>query len=250
MSGPVLQTQQIAYSYGSKRVLTSVDLCVQRGEVFGFLGRNGSGKTTTLKILLGILVPRQGQIDFLGQSVSRMTPALKQRIGYVSQAQHFYGWMTCKRLGSFVSGFYPDWSATEYSSLLDSLGISPKQRVRTLSGGTKMKLAVALALATQPEILILDEPTAGVDPIARREILDLLRHVAQTRGRTVLFSTHNIHEVEEIADTVGVLHQGELAYQGSVEGLLPHVRQQTGQPLPDANLEAAFVALVAGERLR
>ena len=249
MSDTVLRTHQLAYNYGFTQVLSSVDLCVPRGQVYGFLGRNGAGKTTTLKILLGILVPKFGQIEFLGQTVNRMRPALKQRIGYVSQSQHFYGWMSGRQLGAFVAGFYPQWSSSAYAELLDHLGIDPRQRVRTLSGGTKMKLAVAIALATQPEILILDEPTAGVDPIARREILDLLQHVATTQQRTVLFSTHNIHEVEQIADTVGVLHNGQLAYQGPVQGLLPHARQVTGRALNDANLEAAFVALVVGSGL-
>ncbi len=241
----VLRTESIQFSYGRRHVLHGVDLQVDRGQVYGFLGRNGAGKTTTLQILLGILIPRSGKIHFAGRSVGRTTPAMKQRIGYVSQHQHFYEWMSCHRLGRFVAGFYPQWDQAGFERRLVELKIESGQKVGTLSGGSKMKLAMALALATNPEILILDEPTAGVDPIARREILDLMRKSAAEEERTVLFSTHNIHEVGQIADVVGVLHGGELVYQGPVEAFVDHVRQSTGQELPGADLEAAFVALVA-----
>jgi len=227
-------------------VLYGVDLCVERGQVYGFLGRNGAGKTTTLQILLGILIPKSGQIHFAGRSVGRTTPTMKQRIGYVSQQQHFYEWMTCLRLGRFVAGFYPQWDQKGFEARLAALQIERKQRVGTLSGGSKMKLAMALALATQPEILILDEPTAGVDPVARREILNLMRKAVDEEGRTVLFSTHNIHEVGQIADVVGVLHEGALIYQGPVNAFVDFVREETEQALEDADLEQAFVGLVAG----
>ena len=227
-------------------MLYGVDLCVERGQVYGFLGRNGAGKTTTLQILLGILIPKSGQIHFAGRSVGRTTPTMKQRIGYVSQQQHFYEWMTCLRLGRFVAGFYPQWDQKGFEARLAALQIERKQRVGTLSGGSKMKLAMALALATQPEILILDEPTAGVDPVARREILNLMRKAVDEEGRTVLFSTHNIHEVGQIADVVGVLHEGALIYQGPVNAFVDFVREETEQALEDADLEQAFVGLVAG----
>ena len=145
----------------------------------------------------------------------------------------------------FVAGFYPRWDQAGFERWLDALHVDGRQRVGTLSGGTRMKLAMALALATRPDILILDEPTAGVDPIARAEILNLMRRSVGEEGQTVLFSTHNIHEVEEIADVVGVLHDGRLAYQGPLDAFVPHVRDTTGDPLPDANLESAFVRLVA-----
>lgn len=241
----VLKTHDIYFAYGRHKVLNGLDLVVPRGEVYGFLGRNGAGKTTTLQILLGILVPGSGTLDFGGKTVRRMSPSLKQRIGYVSQSQHFYEWMKVKRLASFVSGFYPMWSQKDFNRLIQDLSIDANQKVGTLSGGTKMKLAMALALATQPELLVLDEPTAGVDPIARREILDLLRKVAKDEGKTVLFSTHHIDEVEEIGDNVGVLHDGELVYQDRVDGLVAFAREKTGKSIED--LEGAFLALVASD---
>ncbi|MEL6346949.1 MAG: ABC transporter ATP-binding protein [Myxococcota bacterium] len=215
----VLRTEQIRFSYGRHAVLNGLDLAVPAGQVYGFLGRNGAGKTTTIQILLGILVPNAGTIHFNQQQVRRTTAAMKRRIGYVSQRQFFYDWMRVRQLGRFVAGFYPTWSEGVFRALLDRLQIDRAQRVGALSGGTRMKLAMALALAPEPELLVLDEPTAGVDPIARREILDLLRDVCAADGRTVLFSTHNIDEVEKIADVAGILHQGVLAFQGPVNDL-------------------------------
>jgi len=226
-------------------VLKGLDLKVNRGQVYGFLGRNGAGKTTTLQILLGILNPTSGRIHFAGESVGRTTAKMKQGIGYVSQEQHFYEWMSCYRLGRFVAGFYPKWDQKQFDERLKQLHIEPKQRVRALSGGTKMKLALAIALATQPEILILDEPTAGVDPVARREILSMMQQAVETDGSTVLFSTHNIYEVEQVADVVGVLHNGQLAYQGPTSALIEFVEKETGEEFNEANLEQAFVRLVA-----
>ncbi len=241
----VLRTEGLCFAYGRRQVLRDLELEVPRGRIYGFLGRNGAGKTTTLQIVLGILVPDRGRIHFAGRSVRRTPPALKQRIGYVSQAQHFYEWMRCRRLGRFVAGFYPTWSQERFEALLEQLAIDPRQKVGTLSGGTKMKLAMALALATEPEILILDEPTAGVDPIARREIRALMRRVADDEGRTVLISTHDIHEVGQIGDVVGVLHDGALAYQGPVSGFVAHAAASTGRALAPGDLEGAFAALVS-----
>lgn len=215
----VLRTEQLHFSYGRLQVLKGLDLEVPAGQVYGFLGRNGAGKTTTVQILLGILVPQSGQIVFSGERVRQTTAAMKRRIGYVSQRQYFYDWMRVRQIGRFVAGFYPTWNPTAFTGLLERLQIAPNQKVGALSGGTRMKLAMALALAPEPELLVLDEPTAGVDPIARREILDLLRDVCAQEQRTVLFSTHNIDEVEKIADVAGVLHDGALAYQGPVSAL-------------------------------
>jgi len=188
-------------------------------------------------MLLGILRPDSGTISWNGVEVRQTTAKLKERIGYVSQQQHFYEWMRVERLGSFVRGFYPTWDHAEFHRLLKALHIESRQRVGELSGGTKMKLAMSLALAHRPKILILDEPTAGVDPIARREILDLLRAQVDDEGRTVLFSTHHISEVEEIGDHIGVLHDGTLQYQGPVAGFA-----EAGK------LEEAFVSVAREDR--
>lgn len=242
MDTPLLATHGLHKAFGRRRVIDGLDLAVPEGSVYGFLGRNGAGKTTTLRTLLGILRPDRGTIAYDGDEVRHTNLRIKRRIGYVSQQQHFYGWMRVQRLGRFVGAFYPTWEQAEFLRLLDRLSIERRQRVGELSGGTKMKLAIALALAHHPKLLLLDEPTAGVDPIARREILDTLRDQVENHGRTVLFSTHHISEVEDIGDTIGVLHEGRLFYQGSVGGLSSRVRKLT-EPIAEEDLPDAMRVL-------
>ena len=225
-----MATQQLSRRFGRRAVIRELDLKVPAGVVYGFLGRNGAGKTTTIRMLMGMLSPDRGQIDILGTQRRRVTAADRRRIGYVSQEQHYYGWMTVRQLERFVGGFYPTWSTASFDRLLDQLSIDSTQTVGTLSGGTKMKLAMALALAHKPKLLILDEPTAGVDPIARREILGLLQTEARERGRTVFFSTHHISEVEDIGDWVGILHEGRMLYQGRVADLSQWIRKMPVAP--------------------
>ncbi len=243
MSDPLLQTQGLRRSFGSRVVIDDLSLNVPTGKVYGFLGRNGSGKTTTIRCLLGILKANLGTITYDGTTVRQTTTQMKRGIGYVSQQQHFYDWMSCDRIGRFVGAFYPDWDHQEYHRLLDTLKVERKQRVGELSGGTKMKLAMALALAHRPKLLILDEPTAGVDPVARSEILDTLRSQVQEHGRTVFFSTHHLFEVEQIGDLVGVLHKGRLFYEGPLPGLAEAVRAVRPELPASATLEEAFVTI-------
>ncbi len=221
----------LRFAYGRREVIRGLDLELRSGRVYGFLGRNAAGKTTTLRMLMGILTPDGGTIALGGSPSKRTTPAMRKRIGYVSQQQHFYPWMRVSELGRFVGAFYPTWSAASFADLSLRLGLEATQRAGELSGGSRMKLAAALALAHDPPVLVLDEPTAGVDPIARREILDLLRHQADG-GRAVLFSTHHVSEVLDIGDDVGVLHGGRMFWQGPVEHIGRFARRTTG-PLPD-----------------
>lgn len=216
--------------FGRREVIRELDLRVPRGVVYGFLGRNGAGKTTTIRMLMGMIPPHAGEVEVLGYRAKRVTPADRGRIGYVSQEQHFYEWMTVHQLTRFVGGFYPRWSDKTLGRLFERLHVDPRQVVGTLSGGTKMKLAMILALAHEPRVLVLDEPTAGVDPIARREILELLRAEATERGRTVFFSTHHISEVEQIGDWVGILHEGRMLYQGTVPDLSTWIRKAAYLP--------------------
>ncbi len=232
----VLRTHDLTLHYGSIPVVKDLNLTVQQGEIYGFLGRNGAGKTSTLRMLMGIMKPTRGKIELWGQATSRLTVPQKQRIGYVSQHQHFYGWMTGNRLGKFVGGFYPTWDTAEFERLARALDVPLEKRVAHLSGGTRVKLALALALAHRPALLLLDEPTAGLDPVARREFLDIIAQQARTYERTTLFSTHLIDEVERVADRVGVLHRGTLLYEGGLQGLKRMVREVV--PLTDMDLRS------------
>ncbi|MCB1231926.1 MAG: ABC transporter ATP-binding protein [Verrucomicrobiae bacterium] len=216
--------------YGRVSVVNGLDLEVPRGKIYGFLGRNGAGKTTTIRMLMGILKPDRGEIEFFGHRTRRTTTALKRRIGYVSQSQHFYPWMSARQLGRFVGGFYPNWDTAEYDRLLRVLEIPPDRRSSQLSGGMRMKLALALALAHHPDLLILDEPTAGLDPVAQREFLEIVKNQSRNHGRTTLFSTHRIDEVERAADKVGIIDEGVMRYEGDLDDLRAEVRRLVEMP--------------------
>lgn len=220
----VLRTRGLSRSFGRVRAVENLDLTVPSGGVYGFLGMNGAGKTTTIRMLMGILKPDAGSIEILGESTRRTSIRQKRFIGYVSQEQNFYPWMTATDLGRFVGGLYPTWDAVEFTRLLRVLDVPSDRKVSQLSGGTKVKLALALALAPRPAILLLDEPTAGLDPVARREFSDAIRQQALQQGRTTFFSSHLIDEVERVADRIGIIHHGRLLFEGDLSALRSEVR--------------------------
>lgn len=210
-------------SYGSVPALRGLDLRLERGQVYGFLGRNGAGKSTALRIVMGITRQEAGTVALFGSPVTPGDVKPRQRIGYVAQEQHFYDWMTPEALGQFVGAFYPSWDAGHYAELLRRLEV-PARKIRTMSGGTKVKQALALALAHRPELLVLDEPTTGLDAVVRREFVEILRELAVRGEHATLFSSHLIDEVELVATVVGVVEQGRMRYQGSLSDLAARVR--------------------------
>lgn len=219
-----LRTSGLRRSFGNLAAVDGLDVNVREGEIYGFLGVNGAGKTTTIRMLMGIVAPDGGEIELMGKRSARTTRKQKQRIGYVSQEPVFYPWMTALGLGRFVGGLYPTWDKKEFVRLLGVLEVPAKRRVSALSGGMKVKLGLALALASRPPLLILDEPTAGLDPVARREFLEIITHQAREYGRTTFFSTHLLDEVERAADRVGIIHQGKMRYEGRLDVLRERVR--------------------------
>lgn len=225
MSTDAIRLEGLRRRYGRVQALDGVNVSARTGEIYGFLGRNGAGKTTTLRILMGIVAADSGQIQLFGESVKRVTVAVKRRIGYVSQEQNFYPWMSARQLGDFVSAFYPSWDAQEYERMLRVLDVAPDQRSVELSGGTRTKLGLALALAPRPPLLLLDEPTAGLDPVARREFHDLVSEVVRERGVTVFLSSHLVDEVETIATRVGIIQAGRMRVEGDVLSLRETVRR-------------------------
>jgi len=217
--------ENITHRYGKVLALDGLSLTVRQGEMFGFLGRNGAGKTTTLKLLMGLLRPDAGNITLLGQQAKKVQVALKQRIGYVCQEPNFYPWMTADQLGGFVGSFYPTWDGPEFQRLLRLLDVPRDRRASEMSGGTRTKLGLALALAPRPELLLLDEPTAGLDPVARREFNDQLQALQRQQGTSVMFSSHLVGEVEQLAQRVGIVQAGRCCFEGEVSLLRASVRR-------------------------
>lgn len=251
----VIELDGVHKSYGPLKVLTGLSLQVNRGEVYGFLGRNGAGKSTAIRLMMGISSLSSGDIRLFGKSVKGNVSKLRQRIGYVAQEQHFYPWMTPRMLGRFVSGFYPRWDHQRYQSLLHVFELPAKRKIGTFSGGMKAKLALSMALGTQPECLILDEPTAGMDPVARREFLDLVSEEARQSDATIFFSTHLIDDIESIADRIGIIESGKTVYEGGLAPLSRSVatfsistEQYTQSHLPGAFMNGPVQLLQNTER--
>ncbi len=232
----VLRAEGLKCHFGPVKAVDGVNLSLRAGEIYGFLGVNGAGKTTTIRMLMGIIPAQEGTITMLGQSTRRTTVLQKQRIGYVSQEHHFYPWMSCRALGRFVGALYPTWDAGEFARLLEIFGVPLERKVSELSGGMKAKLGPALAIAPRPDLLILDEPTASLDPVARREFLQLIVAQARQHGRATFLSSHLVDEIERCADRVGILHGGSMRFEGSLHSLREQVRAWTlpmDSPVPE-----------------
>ena len=205
-----IETQNLTKKYGKKLAVDHLNLQVPQGSVFAFLGRNGAGKTTTIRILLNLLDRTSGDAKVLGLDPARKDIEIKRRVGYVAEAQRMYEWMTPSQLAWFCSGFYPTWDHGYAAELMKEMELPPNEKLRNLSRGTQAKVALLLAMAYRPELLILDEPTAGLDVVVRRDFLEGVIDLIQQEGRTVFFSSHLVHEVERVADWVGIVDAGRL----------------------------------------
>ena len=245
---PAIELSNVTKSFGALTVLDGLGLTVERGEVFGFLGRNGAGKSTAIRILMGIARADAGDVRLFGQPLAGDVVGLRRRIGYVAQEQNMYPWMTPRTLARFVRGFYPSWDKARWARLTEDFGLPPGRRVGTFSGGMKAKLALSLALATRPELLILDEPTAGMDPVARREFVDLVREHAARDGATTFFSTHLVDEIEAVADRIGIVEGGRSVYEGRL-GPLRASMARFSVPVGD-DVPGGLPGRFAQERLR
>src|SRR5580698_6912884 len=225
MSEPALSIHNLRKSFGSKTVLEDVTLEVPRGQTFALLGRNGAGKTTLIRILLGLIPADGGLARVLNRDPAREPIELRRHVGYLAEDQVMYGWMTPIELCRFLEPFYPSWDMHTAEDYLDRFEIPRHVRIRTLSKGQTVKLGLAVALAHRPELAILDDPAIGLDPIARKEFnRDLIQHL-QAEGRTVVYSSHLLDEVEAVADSIAILHNGRIARQAPTEVLRDEVKQ-------------------------
>jgi ABC-2 type transport system ATP-binding protein len=226
--GNVLEIRDLKKTYGGGVVaLSGLDLTVHEGEVYGFLGRNGAGKSTTIRIVMGITDATSGTVTLFGEKLGGDLVRARRRIGYVAQEQSFYAWMTPRDLARFVRSFFPSWDEGEFARLTKLLELPSDRKIGTFSGGMRVKTALSIALAHRPPLLLLDEPTAGLDPVARREFLELVRAEARAGGHTTFFSSHLVDEVELVAHRVGIVDDGRMRFEGSVPALAARVRLLT-----------------------
>lgn len=248
MLDTVIQVQDLHVSYGRHKVLAGVNLDVHKGSIYGFLGRNGAGKTTLIKTLLGLLKPDSGSCQILGMDVAKEPLSIRRKVGYMAEDQRMYGWMRVEQIVRWVSRFYTNWDNKLTDELLDVLALPKKTKVRALSKGQNSKLALLLALGHRPEVVILDDPTLGLDPIARKEFLRYVIRLLQSNSVTVFFSSHLLYEIEPVADFVAILEAGKIIKTRKTHQLRQEVRRLilSGAGVTDWN-GSADVLDVTGE---
>lgn len=220
----VFEFQNVVMQYRSRTVLDQFSLAGSRGEVIALLGENGAGKTTALRVLLGFAKPTSGGARVFGLRSERRSTEIRRRVGYVSDEPALYDWMTVAEIGWFCSGFYEPEFVDRYRLKMESFRVPLDQRIKSLSRGQRAKVSLALAMAHEPELLVLDEPTAGLDPVVRREFLQSMVDVAAS-GSTVLLASHQVAEVERVADRVAIIKDGRLDVCESVEELKSNVSE-------------------------
>ena len=191
---------------------------VPRGSVFALLGNNGAGKTTTIRCLLGLEAPDGGDIAVLSMDPRADSVGIRRQVGYVPEERHLYDWMTPVEIGWFVGRFYPTWSADRYDTILEHFEVPTDRKIRQLSRGMKAQVDLALALGHDPDLLILDEPTGGLDPVVRRDFLESMVGMAG-QGRTVVVSSHEVSEVARVADRGLIMYNSRLLWTGDFDSL-------------------------------
>ncbi len=210
---PIIRTSGLVKRYGDQLAVDNLDLTIESGTAVGLLGPNGAGKSTTINMLLGLVSPTRGEVSVLGLDPVVEGAAVRARVGYVPERHHIYGWMTVEEVLGFTRSFYPSWNDTLCEDLVRRYALPPQKKVKHLSQGMGTKLSLILALAHEPELLILDEPTTGLDPIARDEFVEAVGELLTQYEKTILFSSHNLSDVERIADTIAIMDAGALLVQ-------------------------------------
>jgi len=218
-------TERLTKYYGNKKVVDNLNLRVPAGCVYGLLGRNGAGKSTTLKMLVGLVHANYGRATLLGEDAESLSSRTRGRIAFLAEGHPLYEWMTIGQAAAFTLAFYPAANRAFLGQIPDHFGLASARKIRRLSKGERAQVSLALALAPDPELLILDDPTLGLDANVRRDFLESMIHIIQKRGRTILFSSHILGDVERVADRIGIMIDGVLRVDCPVEHFKGTVRK-------------------------
>ncbi|MGD0799396.1 MAG: ABC transporter ATP-binding protein [Acidobacteriaceae bacterium] len=221
MTDLIIETSQLTKSFKDKQALRGLDLRVPTGSIFGFLGRNGAGKTTTIKTLMGLLRSDSGTASVFGIPVADADRAIaiRQRIGFVTEDKELYPYMTVEQIIAFTRPFFPKWRGELERRYLEMFELPPRQKIPSLSKGMLSKLMLLLAICRGADLLILDEPTDGLDPAAVEDVLRELVAIAASSETTMFFSSHQLAEVDLIADHIGIIDRGKMIVTGSLDDL-------------------------------
>jgi len=233
--------------------LGPLDLTVPTGSIYGFVGPNGAGKTTTIDLIFGMGAKSDGSIRVLGLDHIKDEVAMKRQVGYVSPELNYQPWAKVGRAIQFVRGFYPTWDEAYCQQLMDTFQLDRGQRIMTLSFGAKIKLALLLALAWRPKLLVLDEPTVGLDAISKQQVFGELLAAVRNEDRTVFISSHGITDLERFADHVGMIKNGRMVFEGEIGEVVDRYRLadfEADDVAAIAEQPGVFVQQEQGRRLR
>ena len=227
MTDYIIETQGLTKSFNGTPALQGLDLRVPKGSIFGFLGRNGAGKTTTIKALIGLLRPDSGAARVFGIHVMDADRSIevRRRIGFVTEDKELYPYMTVEQIIRFTRPLFPKWRTDLEKRYMQMFELPPKRKIPDLSKGMRSKLMLLLAICRRADLLILDEPTDGLDPAATEEVLRELVDISASQGTTMFFSSHQLSEVELIADHVGIIDRGKMAACGDLDEMKTRYRR-------------------------
>lgn len=225
---PVIECNNLTHYYGKRLIYENLSFNVPKGRILGLLGKNGTGKTTTINILSGYLKPRSGECRIFGQDIQSMNPSLRRNIGLLIEGHVQYQFMTITQIEKFYAAFYPgQWKKEAYYELMNKLKVAPGQRISRMSCGQRSQVALGLILAQNPELLVLDDFSLGLDPGYRRLFVDYLRDYARSEGKTVFLTSHIIQDMERLIDDCIMMDYGKILIQKPIDELLKEVRQYT-----------------------
>ncbi|MFN9446709.1 MAG: ABC transporter ATP-binding protein [Pirellulaceae bacterium] len=216
-SSLVVDIQRLTRTFGEKKALHDVSLQIPRGSVYGLIGSNGAGKTTLIKHLLGSHFAQSGQVRVFGVDPATHPAEVLARIGYMSENREIPSWMRVQEIMNYTQAFFPSWDARYAEELRQMFDLDPKEKVANLSRGQTARTCLLLALAHRPDFLVLDEPSSGLDPVVRRDILAAIVRTITDEGRTVLFSSHLLDEVERLADRIAIVHEGRILLDDALD---------------------------------
>ena len=222
MNETILQTRHLGKRYGKRWAVKNLDLEVFRSDVFGFLGPNGAGKSTTIRMILSLVKPKEGATEIFGHSLKSHRSEALRRVGGIVEKPDFYQYLSAYKNLEIVGALSGDVKRKRIFEVLDLVGLSDRatDRVKTYSHGMKQRLGIAQALISDPELVILDEPTNGLDPQGMKEVRDLIIHLSRDQKKTIILSSHLLNEIEIVANRMAIIHNGELVVQGDVNTLL------------------------------
>jgi ABC-2 type transport system ATP-binding protein len=223
--GNVIECNQLTHYYGNKLVFENLNFQVREGSILGLLGKNGTGKTTTINILNGFLQPYQGECLIYGEDSLKLSKATKARIGFLIEGHIQYSFMTIQQIEKFYSGFYPNWKPAPYWELMSKLRLAPKQKISTMSCGQRSQVALGLILAQNPDLLILDDFSMGLDPGYRHLFIDYLREYAKAENKTVFTTSHIIQDMERLMDDLLIIDINQVLAHCSVSEFMSTFKQ-------------------------